>query len=134
MKFVNIPTIVPGALERLTSYEWPGNVRELENVIERELILNREGPLTFIEIESSKPEDKVDIISQVQIKSLDLNRIMKEIFEKALSASGGKVEGGQGAAKLLSLHPWVLRHRMKKLGIPFGRKAKKIDGSRYDNY
>ena len=41
------PSIAPGALLRLMEYDWPGNVRELENMVERELIRHRGGPLTF---------------------------------------------------------------------------------------
>ena len=41
------PSIAPGALLRLMEYNWPGNVRELENLVERELIRHRGGPLTF---------------------------------------------------------------------------------------
>ncbi len=32
---------------QLLSYDWPGNVRELQNVIERAVITNRGGPLSF---------------------------------------------------------------------------------------
>jgi len=49
-----IPELSPGAISRLTDYEWPGNVRELENVIEREMILNRTGPLAFDAISGSR--------------------------------------------------------------------------------
>ena len=42
-----IPPLAPGALDRLMAYHWPGNIRELENVIERALILDPNGPLTF---------------------------------------------------------------------------------------
>ena len=31
------------AMEILLGYEWPGNVRELENVIERSVVLDRDG-------------------------------------------------------------------------------------------
>jgi len=51
------PTIAPGALQRLMEYNWPGNVRELENLVERELIPHRDGPLTFSTILPS-PEQK----------------------------------------------------------------------------
>jgi len=40
-------TIAPEGFKRLQSHDWPGNVRELRNVLERELILAGEGPLTF---------------------------------------------------------------------------------------
>ena len=33
------------AMEALEAYDWPGNVRELKNVLERALLLAREGPI-----------------------------------------------------------------------------------------
>jgi DNA-binding protein Fis len=36
----------------------------------------------------------------------------------------GRVGGEKGAARLLKINPSTLRKRMRKLGIPFGRRAK----------
>jgi transcriptional regulator with GAF, ATPase, and Fis domain len=47
LKLPTIPTLSPGAIDPLMEYQWRGNVRELENVIERALIINPTGPLTF---------------------------------------------------------------------------------------
>ncbi|MDT8342399.1 MAG: sigma-54 dependent transcriptional regulator, partial [Longimicrobiales bacterium] len=44
---VAVEGIAPEAMEYLLDYPWPGNVRELENVVERALILNPSGPLSF---------------------------------------------------------------------------------------
>lgn len=33
--------------------------------------------------------------------------------------TGGKIDGPGGAGELLGVNPNTLRHRMKKLGIPF---------------
>ena len=38
--------IEAGALARLMSHTWPGNVRELRNVLERAIIVAREGPVS----------------------------------------------------------------------------------------
>jgi DNA-binding protein Fis len=39
--------------------------------------------------------------------------------------TSGRVGGKQGAAYLLNINPSTLRKKMRKLGIPFGRKARK---------
>ena len=44
-------------------------------------------------------------------------------ISKALALCDGRVEGKSGAAQILGIKPGTLRYRMKKLGIPFGRKA-----------
>jgi len=40
-----IEGISPQAMNMLERYDWPGNVREMENVIERAVVLNREGEI-----------------------------------------------------------------------------------------
>ena len=40
-----IDCIPEAVMRRLMQYSWPGNVRELENVIERAIILSRNGTL-----------------------------------------------------------------------------------------
>jgi DNA-binding protein Fis len=40
-----------------------------------------------------------------------------------LKVTNGRVEGKEGAAELLGINPGTLRHRMRKLQIPFGRKS-----------
>jgi hypothetical protein len=42
----------------------------------------------------------------------------------ALFMAKGKVEGKEDAAELLGINPCALRHRMIKLGVPFGRSVK----------
>ena len=39
------PTLTQANVLQLLSYDWPGNVRELQNVIERAVIVSRNGPL-----------------------------------------------------------------------------------------
>ena len=63
-----------------------------------------------------KPDDE-------EFPSLD--RAMMKHIQKGLIMAKGKVEGKGGAAELLEINPRTLRHRMKKLGIPFGRKVKR---------
>ncbi len=40
---LHIDSFTPSALEQLCRHEWAGNIRQLENVIERAMILKREG-------------------------------------------------------------------------------------------
>jgi transcriptional regulator with GAF, ATPase, and Fis domain len=56
LKITDIPTIKKGAVDYLLQYKWPGNVRELQNIVERELILNPKGPLTFDSIRNNKTQ------------------------------------------------------------------------------
>ena len=119
------PAMASGMLEQLQTYPWPGNVRELENLVERSLIHSQvagsDGMLRFSwlpqninsDVDASSG-DKDDVI-------LPLDKIVADHIRRALNKTNGKVEGQDGAARILDLHPSTLRGRMKKLRIPYGR-------------
>lgn len=121
--------IAPEALKRLQEYNWPGNVRELENVVERTVILNMavspDRPLMF-EPRLQSPEGEhfpEQIVNHGDDFTLNLDEIMKKHILKVLEMTHGKVQGKNGAAELLGVHPNTLRNRMNKLGISYGRQA-----------
>jgi transcriptional regulator with GAF, ATPase, and Fis domain len=123
LKLPTIPTLSPGATDPLMEYHWPGNVRELENVIERAMILNPTGSLTF---EHLNPEQKKKTLEMgVQSEEIDnLDEVISRHIRRVLSKTKGKVNGPDGAAAFLGINPSTLRNRMKKLGINYGRKSK----------
>jgi transcriptional regulator with GAF, ATPase, and Fis domain len=127
----SMPSLAPGALDRLIAYSWPGNVRELENAVERALIVNRGGHLMFNYLEapvqsgfslesSAISEPSPDLQNG---KSLSFDEILSHHIRRVLKMTDGRVGGEGGAADLLQVNPSTLRKRMKKLHIPFGRKA-----------
>ncbi len=97
-------------LKLLESYDWPGNVRELENVIERAVILSRNGTLRIDRetLQGAAPAGEMD----ARLQSGE-----REMIEAALRASGGRVAGPNGAAKRLGLAPSTLDYRITRLGI-----------------
>lgn len=121
LKFPAIPTLASGAIEPLMEYHWPGNVRELENVIERALILNPAGPLTFEHLNLGQPE-KSPTLQTLPGETDNLNEVITRHIRRVLSKTNRKVNGPDGAAALLGINPSTLRNRMKKLGIDYGRK------------
>jgi transcriptional regulator with GAF, ATPase, and Fis domain len=133
MRLKSISTLAPGALERLMAYDWPGNVRELENAVERALILSKGEPLRFNDLGTpikSEPHIESRAIfepyPELQIEeSLGLDKILSHHIRRVLRMTSGRVGGKQGAAHLLQINPYTLRKKMKKLGIPFGRKVKR---------
>ena len=128
LKIRNLPSLAPGVLDRLQAYDWPGNVRELENLVERELILNQlkdgDGLLRF-DMPASVPVSVKDPVAKEQGDMIrPLEAVIAAHIERALDRSKGLVEGKNGAARMLGLHPSTLRGRMRKLGIPHGRKRR----------
>ena len=120
--------ISAAATERLSRYSWPGNVRELQNVIERALILSH-GPILELEtdlISVSAFEALRDAAPEVaaaaqptgpssSLKTLE--EVERAHISAVLQQARGVIEGANGAAKTLGMHPNTLRHRMEKLGI-----------------
>jgi transcriptional regulator with GAF, ATPase, and Fis domain len=117
-----LPSLAPGAVDRLSSHSWPGNVRELENAVERALIKHRQGPLFFHRALEHPEEDRPSVSLSNDRSQLTLDEVIQDHISQALEAANGKVNGPGGAAALLGLHPNTLRNRMRKLHIPFGRK------------
>jgi transcriptional regulator with GAF, ATPase, and Fis domain len=107
-KITHIPEKVMTSLE---TYDWPGNIRELENIIERALILSRNGSLDYgewIPAMTKAPRPG----SLRKLEDVEKNHILE-----ALKKTGWKVSGEKGAAKLLGLNATTLEARMKKWGI-----------------
>lgn len=124
MKGAGIPSLTPGAMERLMAYHWPGNVRELDNVVERALILSNGEPLTFADVSSAPSRPQASPHQPVTDTPLNLDIVNARHIRSILEKTGGRIEGKAGAAELLGINPNTLRHRLRKLGIPFGRSAK----------
>ena len=127
MKAARIPSLAPGALDRLMQYNWPGNVRELENAVERELIVSKGALLSFNDLDTKlqaatpgRPELGCGATGG---DPLELDAAMSRHIKEVLSLCHGRVEGENGAALRLNVHPSTLRKKMKRLGIAFGRRA-----------
>jgi PAS domain S-box-containing protein len=109
-------------LRRLRSYHWPGNVRELENVIERAVIIARDGHLNLRDVlplenlHTGRNRKNSVGVAELQTKD-DLREAEKATLTRALEESKWKVSGLQGAAQKLGIPPSTLSSRMKVLGI-----------------
>jgi transcriptional regulator with GAF, ATPase, and Fis domain len=114
-----IKTISHQVMKELQRYNWPGNVRELENIIERAVILSPNGSLKISE-SLEIPDTNITSIENVDT----LEELEKQHILKILEEHKWKIDGKQGAAKHLGLHPNTLRSRMRKQGIR--RPAQKI--------
>ena len=126
LKLAAMPALSPGAIDPLMAYHWPGNVRELENVVERALILNPSGPLTFEHLNLGLSPITMEVLDEsTEIDNLD--HIISQHIRRVLTKTKGKVSGPDGAANVLGINPSTLRNRMKKLGIEYGRLRKSIN-------
>jgi formate hydrogenlyase transcriptional activator len=102
------------ALDRLVAYDWPGNVRELQNVIERAVILTS-GPIIEADALALSAAPSAPLSGDSNI--LPLVEAERRAIEAALSATGWRISGRDGAAALLGVKPTTLHAKMKRLGI-----------------
>jgi transcriptional regulator with GAF, ATPase, and Fis domain len=121
-----VPKITQANLSDLTGHDWPGNVRELQNVIERALILSQDGRLHFDlggtdsgrsagyprTAEPDMETPAAAIRTDAEIKALQRRNMLA-----ALTRSGWKIYGPNGAARILGIKPTTLIERMRRLQI-----------------
>jgi formate hydrogenlyase transcriptional activator len=127
----NIEGISQDTMDRISGYSWPGNVRELQNIIERAVILCQQPILelkpdvALISARGVLPqapqglsEAEAATYSGTASPALStLKDVERGYIMAVLKQTGGVVEGPNGAARILNLHPNTLRHRISKLGI-----------------
>jgi formate hydrogenlyase transcriptional activator len=104
-----IETVPAAAMEKLMRWSWPGNVRELENLIERSVILSHTSVLAV-----SLPGKMIGGIDAAEAVGQYEER---ELIERTLRETRGRVSGPNGAAARLGLKRGTLLDRMKRLGI-----------------
>ncbi len=114
-----ITHVAPEAMDRLTAYPWPGNVRELENVIERAVILCTGPELTVAPEALPLPVSTgaAAVESGADPAPGALQDVERRHIVAVLKQTGWRVDGPQGAARVLNMRPSTLRSRMLKLGI-----------------
>ena len=121
---MNLPynfRFAPESMEQLQDYHWPGNIRELQNVIERKLIVCQGAPLSFPELAEPRTRSSKKMAGSASVGFPPLDEVISQHIRKGLLLAKGRVEGSEGAADLLGIHPSTLRARMRKLGIKVNR-------------
>jgi formate hydrogenlyase transcriptional activator len=110
----HISKIDRNTLELCLSYHWPGNIRELQNIVERSVILCNGD--TFSVEQAWLSSQAVGRPESGALTST-LQSYEKEIIEKALADSNGRVAGPNGAAAKLGVPRTTLDARIKQLNI-----------------
>ncbi|HEX6850949.1 MAG TPA: sigma 54-interacting transcriptional regulator [Candidatus Polarisedimenticolaceae bacterium] len=106
-----IGAIEEPVLAKLMAYGWPGNVRELQNVVERAVILSRNGRLE-LDGALAAPSGAVRANPGRTLEEIERDHIVS-----VLESVGWRVSGERGAAKILGLKRTTLEARMSRLGI-----------------
>jgi transcriptional regulator with GAF, ATPase, and Fis domain len=109
--------VTPDSMARLEGYAWPGNIRELQNVLERACVLSP-GPVVEIDealhsVNEGRATSAGPAVRHDAIVTLEEGERLH--IRQALTATGGLLNGPEGAAALLGVTPSMLRSRIKRL-------------------
>jgi transcriptional regulator with GAF, ATPase, and Fis domain len=122
-KHTDVSGFATDALQCLTEYDWPGNIRELENMIERLVVLKKQGTLTVEDLppkfglRSTAPEFKEQFI-RFNDDGINLSREVEQ-YEKHLIMEALRKANGvtSRAAQLLHLNRTTLVEKLKRKGV-----------------
>jgi transcriptional regulator with GAF, ATPase, and Fis domain len=111
----SIPTETMAAFQW---YAWPGNVRELQNLVERSVILSRDGILPN-PLHKKQPELIIPPHRHTRAfqSSMTLEDSDRALVVETLEQVGWVVGGPSGAAVKLGLKRTTLLAKMRRLGI-----------------
>jgi len=110
----------------LKEYQWPGNVREMSAVMDRAVLLGQGRTLEIAAALGVAASPRVVAATpggsaRERPPLVSLDEAIRQHIEAALAETRGRVEGPEGAARLLRVNPHTLRARMRKLGIDWAR-------------
>jgi formate hydrogenlyase transcriptional activator len=99
-------------------YAWPGNVRELQNLVERAVILSRDGILPN-PLQKRQREPIIPILHHLRSleSSMSLENSDRALIVETLEQARWIVGGPRGAAAKLGLKRTTLLAKMRRLGI-----------------
>lgn len=116
------PRIARGSVERLQTYPWPGNVRQLEHVVERAVILQRDGDLDLRTPEDAVPHaaaaTEPNDASPLPPAGVSLQDAVENYERKVIVAALKEASGVQAqAARRLGISRSNLNYRIQRLDI-----------------
>ena len=113
-----VDRIPPETMAAFQWYSWPGNIRELQNLVERSVILSRDGVLPN---PLHKKQTGLMIPSLHRTRGLESPITLEEsdgtLIVETLEQAGWIVGGTRGAAAKLGLKRTTLLAKMRRLGI-----------------
>jgi formate hydrogenlyase transcriptional activator len=131
-----VDNIPPETMAAFQWYSWPGNIRELQNLVERAVILSRDGLL---------PNPLLKNQTALMIPSLYRTRTFhslmaledsdRALIVEILEQAGWIVGGPRGAAAKLGLKRTTLLAKMTRLGIsrPIPEEDTSVPGDAQDD-
>jgi transcriptional regulator with GAF, ATPase, and Fis domain len=113
-----VDSIPPEIMAAFQWYSWPGNIRELQNLVERAVILSRDGVLPN-PFHKKQTELTTPILHRTRTfqSSMTLEDSDRTLIVETLEQASWIVGGPRGAAAKLGLKRTTLLAKMRRLGI-----------------
>src|ERR1700732_4169460 len=113
-----VESITPETMAAFQWYSWPGTIRELQNLVERAVILSRDGVLPN-PLHKKQTELTVPRLHRNRAfhSSMTLEDSDRTLILETLEQAGWIVGGPHGAAAKLGLKRTTLLAKMRRLGI-----------------
>ena len=116
------PTIDKAVYSIFNLYGWPGNIRELENVIERALVLDKDGLLALEDL-PDRLRTREQRVGNLRIEIPDDGISLEDVERELLLAALDKHNWNQTrAAAFLNITRSTLLYRMQKFGLERDKK------------
>ena len=116
------PTIERDVYSAFNLYAWPGNIRELENVIERALVLDKDGVLGLDDL-PERLRTREPRVANLRMELPDEGISLEDVERELILASLHKHNWNQTrAAAFLNITRSTLLYRMEKFGLEKEKK------------
>jgi formate hydrogenlyase transcriptional activator len=110
-----IEAISSETMKALIQYSWPGNIRELQNVIERSVVIYKNGDLSVKQSWLPRECFPTEPANRPSFRSSGIGE--RERIGTALAETRGRVSGLSGAAAKLGLPPSTLESKIRAMNI-----------------
>jgi two-component system NtrC family response regulator len=117
------PSVEKPVYSAFNLYSWPGNIRELENVIERALVLDKDGVLALDDLPErlrAREQRMGNLRIELPDEGISLENVERELLLAALEKHNWNQTR---AAAYLGITRSTLLYRMQKFGLERDRVA-----------
>jgi formate hydrogenlyase transcriptional activator len=126
-----VDSIPPETMAAFQWHSWPGNIRELQNLVERAVIVSRDGVLPN-PLQKKQAELMVPSLHRTRTfqSSMTLEDSDHALILETLAQAGWIVGGPHGAATKLGLKRTTLLAKMRRMGIsrPIPQEGTSVPG------